>query len=240
MDPRGALVTVPCPWFANEHHHPKLSGAVNDETASTLTTNAREHGTKTSQATDSSETPSRCGNLRCEIRGMPGFHSRRRDRRRLRRAAILGSLVGAVVLIVVLILSHQAANRRPDGSEGAGARSGDADLGKVSTADRHAIDATLDPFDAGRSGGQVDGHGLEPRRHKLKASSTLADWRAGNSPIRGIPSSKDVPVPGGRSRPAKVRRLQPARPRAAVVPLGDIRLLGRDGEANDQWLVNRI
>ena len=69
-----------------------------------------------------------------------------RVRRRLFRGSLLGGAIVAVVLVVVLVPSHRPANPSPVGNEGPAQLAAVTPSLRLSTADRHAIDTTLDRF----------------------------------------------------------------------------------------------
>jgi len=109
-----------------------------------------------------------------------------RARRRLRRGSLLGGLVVVIALIVVLIPSHHGPNPKATGSEGP-AQLASVTRTRISSADRRAINATLDKFFPAGVARKSPDTAWALAGPELKASSTLADWRAGNSPIPYYP-----------------------------------------------------
>ena len=110
-----------------------------------------------------------------------------RARRRLRRGSLLGGLAVVIALIVVLIPSHQAPGQKATGSEGPAQLASVTPHARISSADRRAIDATLDKFFPAGVARKSPDTAWALAGPELKAGSTLADWRAGNSPIPNYP-----------------------------------------------------
>jgi hypothetical protein len=164
-----------------------------------------------------------------------------RARRRLRRGALLGGVLAAVVLVVVLIPSRQGANPKADGSEGPAQLAVATPSLRVSTADRHAIDATLDRFMPAGVARQSMVTAWALAGPELKTSSTLADWRAGNSPIPYYPVLEKTfhtwrTIEVG-PRYVVFNLLVHAQPSSH---LGSYVFSGQMVKRGDQWLVNRI
>ena len=92
-----------------------------------------------------------------------------------------------IALIVVLIPSHQAPGQKATGSEGPAQLASVTPHARISSADRRAIDATLDKFFPAGVARKSPDTAWALAGPELKAGSTLADWRAGNSPIPNYP-----------------------------------------------------
>jgi hypothetical protein len=164
-----------------------------------------------------------------------------RARRRLRRGSLLGGLVVAVALIVILIPSHQAPSPKATGSEGPAQLASANPHARVTSADRRAINATLDKFfPAGVARKSPDTAGALAGP-ELKAGSTLADWRAGSSPIPYYPLLEKTfhtwrTIDVG-PRYVIFNLLLHAQPSSH---LGSYVFSGEVVKQGDRWLVNRV
>src|SRR5712691_4493300 len=108
-------------------------------------------------------------------------------RRRLFRGSLLGGVVAVVVLIVVVVPNHQPPNAKPTGNEGPAQLAAATPHLPVSTADRHAIDRTLDRFIPAGVARKSPATAWALAGPELRSGSTLADWQSGRSPIPYYP-----------------------------------------------------
>jgi hypothetical protein len=93
----------------------------------------------------------------------------------------------AIVLIVVLIPNHQPPNAKPTGNEGPAQLAVVNPQHQVSTADRRAIDATLDRFIPAGVARKSMATAWTLAGPELRSGSTLAEWQGGSSPIPSYP-----------------------------------------------------
>ena len=143
--------------------------------------------------------------------------------------------------MVVLIPSHQAANPKPTGNEGPAQLAAVTPRLRVSTADRHAIDQLLDRFLPAGLTRRSPATAWALAGPELKAGSTLADWRAGNSPIPYYPVLEKTfhtwrTIDVG-PRYVIFNLLVHAQPSSH---LGSYVFSGQVVKQGDRWLVNRI
>jgi hypothetical protein len=109
-----------------------------------------------------------------------------RKRRRLAWLAGALAVAAAVAAVAVVIPSSGPPNPAPTTNEGP-AQLAARVPGRLSAADRRAIDATLDrfvPAAVGRRSADVAWSLAGP---ELRAGSTLAQWRAGTTPVPSYP-----------------------------------------------------
>src|SRR3954447_11321765 len=171
---------------------------------------------------------------------MPRLPASARARRRLIRAALAGGLLLAVALLFVLVPSHKEPDPSPTGNEGP-AQLAAVTPTRVATADREAIDKVLDRFmPAGltRSSPKTAWALAGP---ELRAASSLAAWRAGDSPIPYYPV---------REKTFHTWRTIEAGPRYVIFNLlvhakpsshlGSYVFSGQMVKQKNKWLVNRI
>jgi len=171
---------------------------------------------------------------------MPRLPQSARARRRLFRGGLLGGAIVVVALIVVLIPSHQPPSAKPTGSEGP-AQLASATTLHVSPADRRAINHTLDRFIPAGVARKSPATAWSLAGPELKAGTTLAAWKAGNSPIPYYPvlertfhTWRTIDV---GPRYVIFNLLVHAQPTAH---LGSYVFSGEVVKHGDRWLVNRI
>lgn len=95
-------------------------------------------------------------------------------------------MLAALGLIAILIPSEQAKNPQASPSKGP-AQLAVAPRLRLSATDRHAIDITLDRFLPAGLTGKSPATAWALAGPELRSGSTLADWRAGTSPIPYYP-----------------------------------------------------
>ncbi len=171
---------------------------------------------------------------------MPRLGQSARARRRLFRGALGLGVVAVVVLIVALIPNHQPPSPKAAGNEGPAQLASVAHV-FVSQADRRAIDRTLDRFVPAGVARKAPATAWELAGPELKTGSTLAAWKAGNSPIPYYPV---------REKTFHTWRTIDAGPRYVIFNLlvhaqpsshlGSYVFSGEVVKQGNQWLVNRI
>jgi hypothetical protein len=164
-----------------------------------------------------------------------------RARRRLFRGSILGGVVAVVVLIVVVIPNHQPPSAKPTGNEGPAQLAVATPHLRVSTADRHAIDRTLDRFIPAGVARKSPATAWALAGPELRSGSTLAAWQGGRSPIPYYPVLEKTfhtwrTIDVG-PRYVVFNLLVHAQPASH---LGSYVFSGEVVKRGDRWLVNRI
>jgi len=114
---------------------------------------------------------------------MIGLPASPRARRRLRWLSALGCVVLAGVVIAFAIPGHGPAPAEPVGNEGPAELASDNPQGRLTAADRRGINRTLDRFIPAGMARQDPAAAWALAGPELKSASTLADWRAGTSPV---------------------------------------------------------
>jgi hypothetical protein len=157
------------------------------------------------------------------------------------RGGLLGGVALAIVLIVVVIPNHKPTNGKPAGNEGPAQLAVATPQLKVSTADRHAIDAALDRFMPAGVARKSMATAWALAGPELKSGSTLAGWQRGNSPIPYYPLLEKT---------FHTWRTIDVGPRYVVFNLlvhpqpsshlGSYVFSGEMVKQRNQWLVNRI
>jgi hypothetical protein len=147
----------------------------------------------------------------------------------------------AIVLIAVLIPNHQPPNAKPTGNEGPAQLAVVNPHRKVSTADRRAIDATLDRFMPAGVARKSMATAWALAGPELKSASTLAAWQGGSSPIPYYPVLEKTfhtwrTIDVG-PRYVIFNLLVHAQPSSQ---LGSYVFSGEMVKQHDRWLVNRI
>ena len=170
-----------------------------------------------------------------------GFHSRPEGGAGSCAAVSSAALLAVVVLVVVLIPNHQPANPEPTGDEGPAQLAAAAPNLRISTADRQAINRTLDRFMPAGVARKAPATAWALAGPELKSGSTLAEWRAGNSPIPYYPVLEKTfhtwrTIEVGH-RYVVFNLLLHAQPTSG---LGSYVFSGEMVKRGDQWLVNRI
>ena len=171
---------------------------------------------------------------------MPRIPQSARARRRLFRGTLLGAVVVTVVLIAVLIPSRHAPSPKVTGKEGPAQLAVVTPL-HVSKADRRAIDRTLDRFVPAGVARKSPAAAWALAGPELKSGSTLAAWKAGNSPIPYYPVLEKTfhtwrTIDVG-PRYVVFNLLVHAQPASH---LGSYVFSGQVVKQGNQWLVNRI
>lgn len=163
-----------------------------------------------------------------------------RARRRLLRGALLGGVVAVVAVVVIAIPSRHAANPKANGNEGP-AQLAVATPQRVSPADRRAINRTLDRFVPAGVARKSPATAWALAGPELKSGTTLAAWKAGNSPIPYYPVLEKTfhtwrTIDVG-PRYVVFNLLVHAQPQSG---LGSYVFSGEVVKSGNQWLVNRI
>jgi hypothetical protein len=111
-----------------------------------------------------------------------------RTRRRLKWLAALGLPVVVVVALFVLVPSHGPAPSAPLGNEGPAKLASAQRKVKLTAADRRQINAVLDRFLPAAMERKDETLAWQLAGPELKADSSLAEWRKGNSPVPYYPA----------------------------------------------------
>jgi hypothetical protein len=106
-----------------------------------------------------------------------------RARRRLKWLAAIGLPVVAIVAVVLLIPSHGPPAGTPKGDEGPAQLASAQRKVKLTAADRRQIDAVLDRFLPAAMERKDEALGWSLAGPEMKTSSSLAQWRKGNTPV---------------------------------------------------------
>lgn len=171
---------------------------------------------------------------------MPRLGQSARARRRLFRGGLLGGVVAIVALVVILIPNHQPPSPKPSGNEGPAQLASAAAL-QVSPADRRAINRTLDRFVPAGVARKSPARAWALAGPELKTGSTLAAWKAGNSPIPYYPVLEKTfhtwRIIDVGPRYVVFNLLVHAQPKAH---LGSYVFSGEVVKRGNQWLVNRM
>jgi hypothetical protein len=161
-----------------------------------------------------------------------------RIRRRLLRGGLAAAGAGALFLVVALMPSSKPSSSGPTTNEGPAQLA--TPPGRLRAADRQEIDATLDRFIQAAVLRRSAATAWSLAGPELKTSSSLADWRAGNSPVPYYPA-KGTTFHDWRaidvSRNAVVFNLL-VHPRSGS-KLGTYVFSGQVVRHGSRWLVNR-
>jgi hypothetical protein len=111
-----------------------------------------------------------------------------RARRRLKWIAALGVPVVVVVALFALVPSHGPGPSTPTGNEGPAQLASAERKVKLTAADRRAIDAVLDRFLPAAMERKDETLAWRLAGPELKADSSLAEWRKGNTPVPYYPA----------------------------------------------------
>jgi hypothetical protein len=175
------LVTRPCPEIATK----TTRGSTNDECA--LEPATATHATTAANATaGASFVTIRTTLVMIVSSGMRAFPASPRKRRRLIWLAALAVTAAVVAGIVLLIPSKGPPNPAPKANEGAAQVAAHVPVA-ITAADRRAIDHTLDLFVPAAVARKNMDLAWSLAGPELKAGSTLAEWRAGSSPVPRYP-----------------------------------------------------
>ena len=109
-------------------------------------------------------------------------------RRRLAWIGALGVLAGIVATVIALIPGTSPSTPAPVGDEGPAQLAAAPVRQRITAADRRNINATLDRFVPAAVARRSATTAWALAGPELKASSTLAQWRAGNSPVPYYPA----------------------------------------------------
>jgi hypothetical protein len=172
---------------------------------------------------------------------MPRLATSARARRRLARGGVVGGVVMAVALVAVLIPNHQAPSPKATRSEGPAQLASVGSSPHVSRADREAINHVLDRFIPAGVARRSPATAWALAGPELRSGSTLAEWRAGTSPIPYYPVLEKTfhtwrTIEAG-PRYVVFNLLVHAQPSAH---LGSYVFSGEVVKSGDRWLVNRI
>ncbi|HZT91724.1 MAG TPA: hypothetical protein VFA05_06785 [Gaiellaceae bacterium] len=163
-----------------------------------------------------------------------------RARRRLIWAAAAAALAGGTAAVFLLVPSSGPSNPAPTVNEGPAQVVSNVHE-RLTAADRRSIDATLDRFIPAGVGRRSMTTAWRFAGPELKASSTLAQWRAGSSPIPSYPVGGTTfhnwtPIDVGRGE-VEFNLLVHPRPGAK---LGSWVFSGQVVRRGSRWLVNRL
>jgi hypothetical protein len=164
--------------------------------------------------------------------------------RKRRRLAWIGALVvaGAVAAGVALVIpSPKPENPNPTGNEGPAQVVTNTSV-RLTGADRRAIDALLAKFVPAAVGRKSATEAWALAGPELKASTTLSDWKAGNSPVPAYPVKERTftgwpTVDVERNQVTLSLLVHPATRRQI---LGDYTFSVQAIRLHHRWLVNRI
>jgi hypothetical protein len=233
--PFGTLVTRPCPeiemnttrWITNE-------GRALEPVTATQATIAESAITGISLATV------RTILVMIVSSGMRVLPASPRVRRRL---FWLGGAVGvaaAIAAVVALIPSKGPPNPTPKANEGSAQVAAHVAV-PITAADRRAIDRTLDRFIPAAVGRKNADLAWSLAGPELKAGSTLAEWRAGTTPVPSYPVKVQPfhdwsTLDNGKSYVDFTLLVHPR----IGVNVGAWTFAGEMVEQNGRWLVNRL
>jgi hypothetical protein len=161
-------------------------------------------------------------------------------RRRLGWIAALVVAAGVAVGVVLAIPSPKHENVNPTGSEGP-AQTVDQGTAHLKASDRHAIDAVLAKFVPAAVGRRNAAQAWALAGPELKASSSLADWKKGDTPVPYFPVREKTftgwPTVDVEKNQVTFSLLVHAQPGKN---LGDYTFSVQAIRQNDRWLINRI
>jgi hypothetical protein len=145
------------------------------------------------------------------------------------------------VLVFVLVPSHKPANPKPSGNEGPAQLAAVTAHTEVPTVDRQAINKVLDRFIPAGLTRSSPATAWALAGPELRSGSSLAAWRAGNSPIPSYPVLEKTfhtwrTIDAG-PRYVVFNLLVHAKPASG---LGSYVFSGQMVKQGNQWLVNRI
>jgi hypothetical protein len=172
---------------------------------------------------------------------MPRLPQSARARRRLVRSGLLGGVVVLVAVLVVVVPNHKPPNPEPTGNEGPAQLAAVTPKLQVATADRRAINAVLDRFIPAGLTRSSPATAWALAGPELRAGSSLAQWRAGNSPVPYYPVLEKTfhtwqTIDVG-PRYVVFNLLVHAKPASH---LGSYVFSGQMVKRDNRWLVNRI
>jgi hypothetical protein len=172
---------------------------------------------------------------------MPRLPESPRIRRRLFWTAALLAAAGTAAGLITLIPNTTPGNPGPAGNEGPAQTVAQTANLRVTAADRKQIDALLDRFVPAAVERKSAVQAWSLAGPELKASSTLAQWRAGESTVPYYPA-RGTTFHGWRTldiEPGRItfNLLVHARPSAK---LGDYTFAGQVIRQHGRWLVNRL
>jgi hypothetical protein len=153
---------------------------------------------------------------------------------------VLGAVAVVIVLIVALVPNHQGIDTKPSPNEGP-AQLAAATKWKISTAERHAIDLTLDRFLPAALTRRDPAAAWTLAGPELRSGSSLADWKAGTTPVPYYPV-REKTFHGWRAIDVQPRAvifnlLVHAKPASH---LGSYVFSGQVVKQHGSWLLNRI
>jgi hypothetical protein len=161
-------------------------------------------------------------------------------RRRLFWIAALVAAAGTAAGVILAIPSPKPQNPNPTGNEGPAQTVAQTNV-RLKAADRRAIDALLARFVPAAVGRRSATEAWALAGPELKASSTLAQWKAGNSPVPYFPVREKTftgwPTVAVERNQVTLSLLVHPKP---GVKLGDYTFAVQAIRQNRRWLVNRI
>jgi hypothetical protein len=233
--PLGRLVTRPCPEIATKttRRIAKDECALDPATAMHATSAA-------SAAAGPSFVTVRTTYTMIVSSGMRGLPASPRKRRRILWLGAAALVAAVAAGVVVLIPSSGPPNPEPTVNEGAAQVAAHVPV-QISAADRRAIDRTLDLFVPAAVGRKNPSLAWSLAGPELKAGSTLAEWRAGTSPVPSYPVKVQPfhdwsTLDNGKSYVDFTLLVHP-RPGASV---GSWTFAGQMVKRHGAWLVNRL
>ncbi len=172
--------------------------------------------------------------------GMRGLPASPRKRRRVLWLAAVVAIAAVVGGIIFLIPSSGAPNATPTVNEGAAQLAAHVPV-QITAADRRAINRTLDQFVPAAVGRRSAALAWSLAGPELRAGSTLAEWRAGTSPVPSYPVKVEPfhdwsTLDNGKSYVDFTLLVHP-RP---GVKIGAWTFAGQMVKRNGNWLVNRL
>jgi hypothetical protein len=164
-----------------------------------------------------------------------------RVRRRLKWQGAVVTLLVAVAAVVLLMPGRTPPSSAPTRNEGPARLASDTPQVRITKADRRAIDATLDRFLPAAMGRRDATLAWSLAGPELRAGSTLADWRAGSSPVPAYPlragTFHDWQTIDTGPRYVIFNLLVHPRPHETIAPTV---FSGEVVKSRERWLVNRI
>ena len=164
-----------------------------------------------------------------------------RKRRRVKWIGLAVVAVAVAVGVVLAIPSPKKENPNPTGAEGPAQTVSQATV-KLTSADREQIDALLAKFVPAAVGRRSAALAWSLAGPELKASSTLAQWKKGVSPVPAYPvrerSFTGWPTMDVEKDQVTLSLL--VHPKAKQKNLGDYTFAIQTIKSHGRWLVNRL
>jgi hypothetical protein len=164
-----------------------------------------------------------------------------RMRRRLFWVAIALAAVGTATGLILAVPSPKHENINPTGNEGPAQTVAQTNV-RLTRTDRRAIEALLAKFVPAAVGRQSATTAWTLAGPELKASSTLADWKKGSSPVPAFPvrEKRFTGWPTLDVEKNQVTLSLLVHPKPGSRDLGDYTFAVQTIRSHGRWLVNRL